>query len=538
MSTTQRLGIDIVAADKTRAAFASANRSVGAFQKGLQNIAGLLSGGAVAIAIKNAVQSIVEINKHLEPVKTSFTLMGRAWQDFALNVGKGGLNEALIKFNTSIGQMLVGGKSLATVIGSLLGGVVRGMSAVFNALGRAISFAYDNAEIFGKILKGIAFGYATALLVGLGSAFVLFISSIRAAGLATAIFSLIQRRMLVLWIAIIAVGAKVTGTFEKLTSVVDAAIQGAEDLLPLLGDSVADGLNRMGFDVKSLTKDFADFDGKMKLLPKTFKEIDDATKKGAPALKVYNRGIADLQQFITGIRDEGAALGKTEGALTRLAQSQAFYNKMQDQGVKLTIAQKAAAEEWLNKIPDAVAGLEKQKSALQTAKDVGEAFKSTFSSAFASIVDGTSSVTSAIKSMVSSLLSSLVNLFANKAFAMLIEGGPGSGGTGGFIGKLFGGFFAGGGTLGAGKWGIAGENGPEPIVGPATVIPNRGSGVNVKVNVMNYGADPVDVRHNNSPGGPSIDVIIGRKIDGHISSGGADASMRGRFGATPQKARR
>jgi lambda family phage tail tape measure protein len=39
------------------------------------------------------------------------------------------------------------------------------------------------------------------------------------------------------------------------------------------------------------------------------------------------------------------------------------------------------------------------------------------------------------------------------------------------IGKFFGGFFATGGTLGAGKWGIAGERGPELISGPATITP-------------------------------------------------------------------
>lgn len=46
------------------------------------------------------------------------------------------------------------------------------------------------------------------------------------------------------------------------------------------------------------------------------------------------------------------------------------------------------------------------------------------------------------------------------------------GGGDGILGS-FGGFFAGGGTLGAGKWGIAGEFGPEIIKGPAQVIPNH-----------------------------------------------------------------
>jgi len=50
------------------------------------------------------------------------------------------------------------------------------------------------------------------------------------------------------------------------------------------------------------------------------------------------------------------------------------------------------------------------------------------------------------------------------------------------IQELFGGFFANGGTLGAGKFGIAGENGPELIHGPANITPMKVGG-NVTVNV-------------------------------------------------------
>lgn len=50
------------------------------------------------------------------------------------------------------------------------------------------------------------------------------------------------------------------------------------------------------------------------------------------------------------------------------------------------------------------------------------------------------------------------------------------------IGDLFGGFFANGGTLGAGKWGIAGEAGPELISGPANITP-MGGGQNVTYNI-------------------------------------------------------
>lgn len=47
-------------------------------------------------------------------------------------------------------------------------------------------------------------------------------------------------------------------------------------------------------------------------------------------------------------------------------------------------------------------------------------------------------------------------------------GGKAGAGIGGFLGSLFGGFFADGGYLPPGKWGIAGERGPEPIFGGRT----------------------------------------------------------------------
>ena len=54
----------------------------------------------------------------------------------------------------------------------------------------------------------------------------------------------------------------------------------------------------------------------------------------------------------------------------------------------------------------------------------------------------------------------------NSLFGM---GGTALGGAQGFMG--FGGFYASGGTLGAGQWGIAGEAGPEIIHGPARITP-------------------------------------------------------------------
>ena len=60
------------------------------------------------------------------------------------------------------------------------------------------------------------------------------------------------------------------------------------------------------------------------------------------------------------------------------------------------------------------------------------------------------------------------------------------GGITGFIKNIFGGMFANGGYLPAGKFGIAGENGPELITGPASITPGaaRSGAVNLVINAV------------------------------------------------------
>ena len=50
-------------------------------------------------------------------------------------------------------------------------------------------------------------------------------------------------------------------------------------------------------------------------------------------------------------------------------------------------------------------------------------------------------------------------------------GGAGAAGGGNFFGSLFAGFFANGGMIPGGKFGVVGERGPELVSGPATVTP-------------------------------------------------------------------
>lgn len=112
----------------------------------------------------------------------------------------------------------------------------------------------------------------------------------------------------------------------------------------------------------------------------------------------------------------------------------------------------------------------KAAEGLKQVEDAAEAAKKSLGEGFGGILKGLISGTMSWKDALSQALDLLMKY--------LQQSSAGSGGGGGFFGGLmnsllggFGGFFANGGTLGAGKWGIAGERGPEIVRGPAQIIP-------------------------------------------------------------------
>lgn len=102
-----------------------------------------------------------------------------------------------------------------------------------------------------------------------------------------------------------------------------------------------------------------------------------------------------------------------------------------------------------------------------------------------------------LNSMVSQALSSLGGLGGGLGGLFgggggLFSGGGLFGGIGSLFSGLFGGFFADGGYLPSGQYGIAGENGPELITGPANITPmNKMAGDTVPV-VVNFNINAMD----------------------------------------------
>jgi len=478
MATTARLGIDIVGTDRTRAGFASAQRSMAGLNRSVNQFKGITAGFVGGNILASFVRGLISVNREVPAVKTAFDNMSTAWRGFAQKVGEAGLNDALINFANRLGNLIVGTDGLSKSIGAFLGGAVNTMGALFEGIGRSIAFVYDNIVIFGRGLAALIIVETASKIIALGRGFVLLISTMRAAGIATGIFTLIQRRMLLFWTAIIAVGAHVTGTFEKLTGVINQAFEAGEKLLPLLGEDIALGLQRMGFDVKSLTADFGNYESKLVGIPSA---TDPATASTVKLGKAAKTAALDVASTTSVWQEIGQTISSSfsssiDGLIDRtMSLSQAFSSMV-------TSILKSLTNMFANQ-------------------------------AFNSLFGGGS--TGGGGGFLGSLFSSF---FKGPASPM-----PST---------TFGGPKAAGGPVSVGKSYLVGERGPEMFVPGVAggIIPNGRGGNQVNVTVKNYVGARVETRQD-SRGNPIIELhkMVADVVDGR---------MQGRFGVKPTKVRR
>jgi len=87
-----------------------------------------------------------------------------------------------------------------------------------------------------------------------------------------------------------------------------------------------------------------------------------------------------------------------------------------------------------------------------------------------------------INSILEELLRSQVRQLIARTFSFM--GGGSQGGGGGGLGSLFAGFFATGGQIPPGRFGIVGEAGPEVVTGPANVTPVGSTTINYNINAV------------------------------------------------------
>ena len=130
---------------------------------------------------------------------------------------------------------------------------------------------------------------------------------------------------------------------------------------------------------------------------------------------------------------------------------------------------------------------ERWRNNLQTDAEYAGQIFSTFTRGFEdAFVRMVSTGKLSFKDLANSILADVTRMAANRLLLSLfgMAGGSAGGSILSSIGSFFGGFFAKGGTLGAGKWGIAGESGPEIISGPANITPMTAAPTMVTYNIQ------------------------------------------------------
>ena len=177
------------------------------------------------------------------------------------------------------------------------------------------------------------------------------------------------------------------------------------------------------------------------------------------------------------IKDRIAALKAEYDAIGQSAEQQRLMNELRAAGSDATSAQKQQIEDY-------VLSIDKASKRQESMNYLTQQFQSAGMNAFSEVTDQINTGNKALDGFLQSLAQASMQ-------ALVFGSGPmaglfGGGGLFGGIASLFGGFFADGGYLGAGKWGIAGEAGAEVIKGPATVVPSsrQSSAQNTVVQVV------------------------------------------------------
>lgn len=151
------------------------------------------------------------------------------------------------------------------------------------------------------------------------------------------------------------------------------------------------------------------------------------------------------------------------------------------------------------------------KAAAATAekyKKLGDAIKSNVTDAIMGAIDGTKSLGESALGILKDLSKQFLQMGINQAFGAL-------GGTGGILGKLFGGGRASGGTVKGGTSYMVGERGPELFTPgrSGSIAPNSAmAGANVTVNVDATGSNV----QGNQPDAAQLGKVIGQAVQAEL----------------------
>ena len=198
----------------------------------------------------------------------------------------------------------------------------------------------------------------------------------------------------------------------------------------------------------------------------SFRALRDRLLPLQAAQRKYNEELAILNRAL----DEGRISSELYAkALAKLDETFNEFKESLEEGPQTFIeGWKSALDEYVDRAGDAA----------QNAREL-------FTTATRGMEDAIVNFAKTGKLSFRSLLSDIAEQLLRSQIRQLMGnlfGGGGSGG-GNFFSNLFAGFFAQGGYIPGGQFGIVGERGPELVSGPANVTPMNGMGGNVTYNI-------------------------------------------------------
>lgn len=210
---------------------------------------------------------------------------------------------------------------------------------------------------------------------------------------------------------------------------------------------------------------------------------NDAVRELADGWRNVGSRTGDAVAVVAKLKDKYEELGNTSTGVASKIKKSAEDIQESTKGVLGNEVYGPEMPESFNRMRD---------EAEETAEDMKGVFKDA--------IGGITTEFKSLKDVAVNALNSINNAILNRATNALADqlfGKAGGGGGGGLldfggilnkVGDAFGGFFANGGTLQPGQWGIAGENGAEPIFAgssPLHVVSNKAAGraMNVTVNI-------------------------------------------------------
>ena len=201
------------------------------------------------------------------------------------------------------------------------------------------------------------------------------------------------------------------------------------------------------------------------------KQIAQIEQKFAKDLKRQIKELQDLQNEANADEINKAIEDITNASNEALKQQKILAEQAYEQQRSFEYGWKKAFDEYADNATNAARAAERIfQQTTRTMEDTIVNFAKTGKFEFRGLIND----------ILEQLLRSQIQQLLAKTFgAFNSRGGASS------LGNLFGGFFANGGTLPSGKFGIAGEAGPELITGPATVTPlsQLGGSGNVTYNI-------------------------------------------------------